>query len=492
MKADKGRTSLKPGYLAAIVLLLAVFILPYLCVVYYTVPRNDEFASAYGVLVYGDYSLSSIGKFVANMYMVWEGNYSGHFLYTLLNPLLIGNIDSTVKAVNVISFLLIGAAALYVSYHLLYLTNLNRENRALGALIVYILLINCRFMKETLGWFTGVTYYTVEFFLGLVALIMVIKYCLINPENKKKATVILILACLMEAVAVGGTLQVSAVHCCLTLYLILWCIYNKRSFKAPAILFAVTFAFTLVDVLAPGYSVRKAADYESISLVTTGVYTLECVIRELIRICTETYIPYALLAIFLILMVIVRESKKRVELNPLIVAVAGFACICGAAFPVIYGYGEPRLADRGYEIEDMLIVFFSVWFILALVNALKLRKIEIEKSQLFTIILCMLVVFSTTTIANVSPGNVPSLHCWHSFLNGSVKDYSDYWKSVVHEIEDSDEANVVIDVPADYVDDDFLIDRVMLQEDETNWVNTCIAYIYGHETVRINIVETTE
>ena len=79
-----------------VLLLILIFIIPYLGVVFYTLPRNDEFACAYGVAVRGGYSFSTLIDCVIDNYMEWEGNYSGVFVYTALNPIIIGNSDSTV------------------------------------------------------------------------------------------------------------------------------------------------------------------------------------------------------------------------------------------------------------------------------------------------------------------------------------------------------------------------------------------------------------
>ena len=77
-----------------------LFLLPYMGVIFYTLPRNDEFACAYGIVNQGGYSLLTLCRRVANDYMVWEGNYSGIFIYSMLNPIVIGNSDSTVYFMN--------------------------------------------------------------------------------------------------------------------------------------------------------------------------------------------------------------------------------------------------------------------------------------------------------------------------------------------------------------------------------------------------------
>lgn len=467
-----------------------VFILPYMGVIYHTLPRNDEFACAYGIAIRGGYSFRALVDHLIYNYMKWEGNYSGVFIYSALNPIIIGNSDSTVHFMNIICFVGFILGWSYIIYRSLSFFDMRDNSKKVLTLAVLIISMNCRFMRETLGWYTGYMYYTLQLLLGSLGLFMVYDLIINEQKAKKKSKDIIILtvACIFELIGAGGTLHVSAILCWIVLLLLIWTIYRKKDWLKAAILFASIFLFTVVNVAAPGHSVRKG-DYESVSLIQGVVYTLTCVYNEIKRLCTETFLPYIFLIIFIILFFIIKQAKTNKELHPISVGFCGIACIVGSSFPVCYGYGESTMASRGYEIMDLMIVIWGVLFLCSTVNYLILKDIYLSRESIIVTSLISLLIFSTVAIDNVEISDIPVLQCASGLANGSIKDYSDYWRNVLHEVENSPEKNLVIEVDGEYLDRECIIDRVMIQEDETNWINTSMATFYGHDTVRIQRID---
>ena len=102
-----------------------------------------------------------------------------------------------------------------------------------------------------------------------------------------------------------------------------------------------------------------------------------------------------------------------------------------------------------------------------------------------TVAIMGIFLFCTVAIGNIEVSDIPTVQCISGLANGSIKDYSDYWRNVLHQVENSDDRDLVIDVDSEYLDRECIIDRVMIQEDPTDWVNTSMATVYGHDTVRI-------
>ena len=463
-----------------------LFLLPYMGVIFYTLPRNDEFACAYGIVNQGGYSLLTLCRRVANDYMVWEGNYSGIFIYSMLNPIVIGNSDSTVYFMNIICFIGFVIGWTYIIYRCLSFFDIDKKYKNYLSLAGLILSMNCRFMRETLGWYTGYMYYTLQLLLGCLGLFMV--YDLISKKadsrNKKKEVAIMVAACLFEVIGAGGTLHVSAILCWIILLLLIWAVYRKKEWIKAAILFASIFISTIVNVAAPGHRVRKDG-YASVSLVKGVAYTVVCVYKEIRRICTQTYLPYVFLIMFILMIFIIREGRNIIELNPFMTAFAGIACILGSTFPVCYGYGRAYMASRGMEMLDLMIVIWSMIFLLSVANTFAIKKIRPSADSVMTVAIMGIFLFCTVAIGNIEVSDIPTVQCISGLANGSIKDYSDYWRNVLHQVENSDDRDLVIDVDSEYLDRECIIDRVMIQEDPTDWVNTSMATVYGHDTVRI-------
>ena len=459
-------------------------------VIYHTLPRNDEFACAYGIAVRGGYSLSALIDHVIDNYMEWEGNYSGVFIYSALNPIIIGNSDFTVHFMNIICFIGFILGWSYIIYRCLSFFQMHENGKRILTLTVLIISMNCRFMRETLGWYTGYMYYTLQLLLGTLGLFMVFDLTTNTETEKKnkKEIAVLLIACVFEVIGAGGTLHVSAILCWVVLLLLVWTICRKKNWIKSAILFCSIFIFTIVNVAAPGHRVRKG-DYESVSLVHGVIYTVTCVYNEIKRLCTETFLPYVFLIIFILLFFTIKQVKNNKELHPLIVAFCGISCIVGSSFPVCYGYGESTMASRGYEMMDLMIVIWSILFLCSIVNYLLSKDIVLSRESIIVITVISLLVFSTVAIDNVEISDIPVLKCAAGLADGSIKDYSDYWRNVLHEVENSPEKNLVIRVDGEYLDKECIIDRVMIQEDETSWVNTSMATFYGHDSVKIERID---
>ncbi|MCR4748594.1 MAG: hypothetical protein K5877_02135 [Lachnospiraceae bacterium] len=464
-----------------------IFLAPYLGVIYYTLPRNDEFACAFGIAIRGGYSLSNIIDIIIQNYMEWEGNYSGILIYTLLNPIIIGNSDSTVRFMNVICFIGFAVAWSYIIYRCLSFFDIEKNDKRYFTLAVLIISMNCRFLRETLGWFTGYMYYTIQLLMGVLGLFII--YDMINRKEKKKSDILLIiLSCILEFLGAGGTLHVSAILCWVVLLLLVWAVYRKKEWIKAAILFGAIFFSTVLNVAAPGHRVRKDG-YESISLFKGIYYTIFCVYNEIKRLSIDTLFPYIMLTLFIILLYRIKKGVDKIELHPFVVSFCGVACIVGSTFPVCYGYGKSTMASRGYEMLDLMIVIWGVLFLCSVVNYLKLKEVEFSTPNILMIIIMAFMMFTTVAIDNIEISDVPSFQCISGLADGSIKEYSDYWRDVLHQVERSEEKDLVIDVDRDHLERDCMIDRVMIQEDETDWVNTSMSIYYGHDTVKIRVTD---
>ena len=463
-----------------------LFLLPYLGVVYYALPRNDEFSSAASVKKMGGYSLGVIIKVVAKMYNDWEGNYAGHFLWAAINPILIGNTGVTVRCFNVFAFCIFVSIWFWIIYNVCKLYLIDKEHRILITMIILLISMNCRFLKELLAWFTGTVYYTLTFLAGLAGIVILIKDNSRTSKIDKKSIVPIITICLCDIWGVGGVLQIAALLCwCNLIYTISTFVEKKGQCKA-LIGMGVTLIATFVNLLAPGYYIRKN-NYESISIIKAVFYAIICVLKEIKRICTETYLPYAFLAIFIFLFFVIKEQRKKFYSNPFVVVIVWLFGIIISVVPVCYGYGSWKIASRGYEILDLCIVLGMFMLLCSLVYWLKHVGIELTKNMIFILATSAVFLLFTNSIGNIEMSDIPCVQCIAGLADGSIKDYSDYWRGILNTVEYSEKgSDLIIDVDAVYLDMDCIIDRLGIQEDPSNWVNIAIADYYGYQSVAIN------
>ena len=484
------KIKLKHNY---IIFILSVLInLPYLSVVFFALPRNDEFASAQTVKSLGGYSLLSIFKSVIRMYNNWEGNYSGHFFWAALNPILIGNTDSTVKLFNIIGFLLFAVCWSYVIYNVLSLFKIESKYRFALSQFIFIISLNCRFLRELLAWFTGMSYYTLTLLIGSLGTIFLAKNIEKTDILDKKSIHTLIIVSICCVISVGGVLQIAALFCWVYILFFIYMLLNHKRIIKVVIPLLITLFSTFINLASPGYYIRKN-DYQSVSILKGLFYGAICVVREIKRLCAETYIPYALILLFLLLLFTINTKKYQIYYNPLLIGFILLIILITSTAPVCYGYGSPQLASRGYEILDLMIILFSTIFLSSLVIWLNHHAIRLSSKDILIIIISVVFFFTSYSVNNISISDIPTFKCMISICDGSVIDYSNYWRNIIHQVEDNANSNkeLIIPVEKKYFEQECLIDRFMIQEDSNNWVNLAVAYYYGYESVKIEIIESS-
>lgn len=467
--------------------MLAV-IIPYGAVLFHTLPRSDEFSCLIGTTYGKHYSLKRIINIVVEQYLLWEGNYSGVFVYILINPMLTKNAELSMYIYNILSYLLFVGVVVAAAYKTVRIADIEKRDAIIIALMMFSMSVNCRYMHETLGWFTGYTYYTLQMLCGMMAMMLVAAVSSVKGFKGIKGIIYTILAVLLTFIGCGGTLQISGMLCFMTLVLLTWNIWRKNDWVKSAVLFGATLASTLFNVCAPGHYVRKG-DYEEISIFKAVGYSILCIAKELLRLCKETYFLHVMLIILLFALLMIKTAKVKPETNPITVAILGLLCVLAGVLPVCYGYGSYEIAPRGYEILDFTVSIFGGLFCVSLANSLRAREIVLGKKQIIAGAALILVLAAASSVLFVEDSSVPSIYCARNLANGNVKEYSDFWREAWREVASSPNEDVVIYVPERIGDMDEYVCRPLITEDPNNWINLSMTYFYMNKSVRAEIVK---
>lgn len=475
-------------YWAIIAIIVLAVIIPYGAVLFYTLPRSDEFSCLVYTNVETGYKFGQIFNIVADQYLKWEGNYSGVFLYILFNPMLASNAELAMYVYNIISYLIFVVVCIYVTYKAVRAADISRENAFMLAMVTFAAAVNCRYLHETLGWFTGYTYYTIQLLTGILAITLVAGMSEKKGFANIKEILLFAASLLLTFIGCGGTLQISGMLCCMTLVLLVWNIWKKKDYIKAAVLFAVTFASTLFNLASPGHGVRKDG-YEEISIFKAAGYAFYCILKEVIHLCKDTYLLFILLGVLLFALVALNSSKKGLEYNPLVVLIIGFGCTYAGVLPVCYGYGDYTLASRGYEITDLSLTFWGVMFMLSLANMLKGKGVTLDKKKTTAFATVILILAAVTSVVSIEDSDIPSIKCTMALADGSVKDYSDRWREAWRQVANSRGEDVVVKMESKYVDAEEIVCRPLIVEDSQNWVNLAMTYYYMNKSVKLEIIE---
>ncbi len=470
------------------ILLIIFLVLPFFGLSYYTLPRSDDFSAANTARQFGGNNILSAIKVTRDMYLNWEGWYSGHFIWIILNPLGFGKSDLAIKLINLLMLLFFLGCAFFIAYSIIKVLDLSKEDSLLMTVVLVSFLLNCRYLRESIFWFTGFAYYTVQIMVGIVGLIYAVQLTFNRKNRSTKSAVMMIAVSISIIIGVGGSLQVSAIICWLYLLLLIYAFYKKDIWIRSLYFFVIALAFTLISLLSPGYSHRQSSmGVTQISPIQAIPLTLVCVFRSVKEIFTQTYSPYAFVLIFVLLMLFIREPKKDIIFNPVAIAAIGIISILISTFPVCYGYNGAYMGDRGYEMLSMQVVIYGFLFLFSIANMLNLKGIRIGANGIIPIVVASFLVLTSYTINNISFKTIPAIKCTVQLLDGSMREFSEYWLDTLHEVWYSNEEDVLIIADSKYYDmeKEQMVRRCNLHKQTDNWINKAASELYGHNTILV-------
>lgn len=467
-------------------LCIGCILIPILLISFYTIPSNDDFSTMVDVInkmketgegIFGSALLLTVGRFRS-----WGGFYSGSFLNYAINPYMRWGITGYQVTIFLIN--LFWAVSLF-SFTYTLLKDVFHIKSIKTCLWMYILLLTCfyniYYYTETTYWYcTAVSYVLLTGFM-LSGIVFNLKYMV--TDKKKYA----ILGMLFGIIASGGSLNLVALNCGMALLIIGYGITIGKAKNALAY-FISSLAGGILNVCAPGNFVRHGEVTDSYQITESVVYSLKHIIHRIGYLVKYTPLILIFMISFFYLLNKVDFQKIKFRFRYLIMFF-GIIIVGGTIvnFPVIFGYGSNYFPDRCLYIEDYVI--YLGLFICMIYFAGWCKQRELDKNIKFNIIilavLCLyLVCGRSMVVSNIE--NCLSVKCSQEIIDGKVNNYYDYWCSVLNEIAESQEKNVIIE-REQLTNSSNILQSISLIEDENNWVNKVVAYYYGKEKVRFLI-----
>ena len=418
---SKGKLPFKSFLRYAVYLLMAFIIgFPHFVLARFAIPGADDFSSANAVSVYraNHNVLVSAIAYVRDVYVTWQGNYTGE--------LLMGLEPSVRESFTGIRIIMIAGVALFITaVILLVYTVLTKflgvsSGKAFAAgLLAEFIVFNISLTGELFSWFTGAVIYLIP----LIAFLFCLSFSIISYHDRK--IVYAVLAGVLGVIGAGGSLEVVGFGC--ASYLVLVVIYIlgigvknlKGSIKTVLFLvlpFVFTVAGALVNAAAPGNFARHDLMEENGALNVVPAFTSSWynLMTHIGGLFTAYLLPLVLMLVFVICLSSV--SKTVISGNVLAGGFAGALFVAVVTiFPVILGYSSYNIdaylsASRIIYTFDFVIVM--VLLILAAMTALyikgllKRNNIDVRQQLLSSLILLIAIalLFSGEAIKNYQNG----------------------------------------------------------------------------------------
>lgn len=370
----------KISYLAiciAVLLCLAVSLIPILILSEYASPYADDFSfscETHAAVQAGESLFrilrSAAGK-VSDVYYTWQGTFSGIFLMAFQPGIFGLHAYSWTAWIMLVSLC---AGVFFLFYAIL--TGLFAHPKSVSLLAASAALIICIQLmpsaNQGLYWYNGAVYYTFTFGITLISYAIAARYAV-------KGGFFRILFMIFLSVIIGGSNYVTAllssiIYTFLTVALLF--LRNRRWKRYLFPLFAVVISL-VISAAAPGNAVRQAQYPDSPSAIASvllsfraaGLYCLKWI-----------SLPYIGMLVFISVFIWRSSEKANLKIGHAVLCSLLSFCLFSSMFtPHFYAEGTAgpdRLINiLFYSFVILSVLNVSVWCI-ALRNYLNFRKIH--------------------------------------------------------------------------------------------------------------------
>lgn len=468
--------------------IIVVITAPILLMAFYTVPYNDDFATIGDVvqkmhdsgrgITYSAFLLT-LGRF-----KTWGGFYTGSFFNYAINPYMRWGIAGHQITLFFINLFFIVSVLLFVLVILKQIFGIKSLcQRLVVGIGMLVCFLDLYYYTETNYWYcTAVSYVLIVAFM-LWGVICDVLY--MNTGKKRYA----VLAILMGFLTSGGALNLVALNCEMALLLAGYEWLHKKG-KRSWLYFASSLIGGLINACAPGNFVRNN-ETVGFARVTEAIgLSAEHFIQRVYYLLK--YTPFllilAILFFFMLKYVTIENIKiKFLHLVLLSVLIAAGGTVI--AFPVILGYGANYYPDRCLYIDDCFIYIGTFLFLLLFVQWCKELTEQRKRIICFVIpvVMCAWIAVRFNSLENAVKINL-TVKCIREVSDGTAQHYFSYWNSLLKEIQNAEEENVVV-VRKNEEHESSILQGISLTSDTDNWVNKAVAACYGKEDVQYIMAE---
>ncbi len=471
-----------------VVAAVALMLVPMLVVARYNVPCADDYH--YGASTYhtwqATHSLAAVlraaGEKVAERYVNWQGTYSAIFLMAL-QPAVFGN-----GFYALVPFLTLGMLAAGTWFFCLSLfTKLLGASRWQALVLALVWLgIDTQLLPSAVQgfyWYNGAIFYTFFFGVQLFYFGLLARYLAMGHASRRRSAAFLTGLCALGLFLGGGNL-VTAFGTLLVLVcvLCLLAIMKSRQWRALLLPLAFLLAGFLVNVCAPGNSVRQQSMGDPLP---APLAVLRAVQEAVLQFDKNLTLPILLALVFLLPVLWNAAANAHLSFRwPLLFFVFTFGLYAAQFCPTWYALkqaGPARLLD---------IIFYSAFFWMA-VNLFYFlgwlqRRLWAENGAVpqgrytigFVAVTAALLAVSCFAMRDML--NFTSIQALNALRTGQAQQYHAEFEARVEILEDTAQPDAVLQPYS-------VRPRVLYFDDATSdaadWRNGAIAYYYGKHSV---------
>lgn len=467
-------------YIIAIILLILT-VVPIFIASGYAVLSADDFSAMKSIReAEGGILLFKIINTVKRLYFQWSAGYGGIIIeYTI--AWFIMKSRAVVGISLIISFIiLLLSLRLFIKCFMEYFKIESGERHIMFWAYVCILVpfLGYNSYPEVMYWFVGNLSYDLSISLNLL---VISSMMIIDKKGKKWMYIPAVLLALLMG---GMSIQSGLPACFFMLILNLDQIRRHKkivpAYAVPSIMAVIGYA---IHVFAPGNFVRHD------SLDSTGLHPFSAIHYSIYTAADELTAafqnPYLLIGLIIMLFLGIK-SAKEIKINGYkftLTLVISFMMMVATCFTVLLGYsasGIEALPVRCMFVFDF--VTYTCLIVCAFACGVYIKRWSgLSVSPDLKVVTAAVIVF----IAFTNAGTMFQDASWKNMLSdiahGQISDYNKSVNEILDTIENSEEADVVIDTLPECPD---TFNPFFITSDPYDWYNTAVADYYGKNSVK--------
>lgn len=488
MNKQKQWSSLKViSYIVTVIFLLSV--IPLLWIGIYNFPSSDDFSMGMAARQVWQQNHSVFATIIeairetGRLYLGWAGTYST-ILFMTMCPAVFGE-----KAYVIVPYLMIGflSFSMWYFFRVMMIKVLRADKYLTNIISMLVLLFTIQTMPSVVEgyyWFNGAVHYIFPYSFLLLFISILIK----AETNREKKSIAYIILLSLLGIFVGGgnfmTALLIILICCL--FILKWILLKEKNKKLYFLPMCITFIAFIINILAPGNSVRQG--------VSSGLSPIKAIYMsfyESMQFILNYTFSWRTVCFILLLLPLVWLVVKGTGFSfkyPILVLIVSY-CILSAVFtPCLYGVGNVvagRLQNTIY-ISYILALVLNIFYILGwFCKLIMKRKTDMSmKAMRFVAfsIACasMLTILVSVFFIQRNPDYYAASSAIVSLKSGQAAQYGNECRERLSLLLDQNQKDIVLQP---YTNPPSILFFEDITGDPNDWRNKAISEFYGKNSV---------
>lgn len=486
------------GIFAVLLVGIVIVLIPMLVIAKYNVPCADDYS--YGGLTHSTWEqshsflnvLNNSAHEVKRIYLGWQGTYSAVFAFSL-QPAIFG--EEWYPLTTYIMLISLCGGIVYL-FDVVFRRILNAAWYQTGIVIIVVSAICTQLLPspvEAFYWYNGSVYYTFFFGISFVLYAKILTYIRLSAADLSPVKRILrLLSLSVLSVIIAGANYVTALTTAIlyTCVLVLMLVQKKYSCLSLVFPFCVFIAGFIVNVSAPGNSVRQAAFQDRPSALVSIILSFGAALKYVYRWLTPSLIFLVIFLVPLLYKIVARTSYSYSY--PLLV-LSGSVCLFASMFcPSIYAMGNAgptRLLNIIY-FAFVILLIFDLSYILGwcrrtaekrgLCAKTKEQESKGERPVYSAVFLMAVLVLFLASGKLVGSHHYTSSNALRELLQGEASTYYDAAMERMELLNDDSQQDVVL---PRYSVQPWILYFDDITTDPTDWRNVAVSNYYQKNSV---------